>query len=170
MAGQVIQTQGFSFIWNLPFYSKDLYSFNTPKWIGMQDLQKNRTPKHKNGRTQTMLSCLGDLLGVRWLFTATFSRSGTEQSDLPTMSPNLAGGILRAKSSTSRKNFSNTVTEGSQKCLNHQLIEQEPDCVTWPQTAGKDGTVAGSLELTLVPWSWAKDCVGQGWKANETKD
>lgn len=34
-----------------------------------------------------------------------------------------------------------------------------------PRSAGKDGTVPVSLELTLLPWSWAKNCLGQGWKS-----
>lgn len=38
-----------------------------------------------------------------------------------------------------------------------------------PRSAGKSGAVAVSLELTLLPWSWAKNCLGQSWKVNVTK-
>lgn len=38
--------------------------------LGYKTLKK-KNELHRNGRTQAMLSCLGVLLGVRWLFTAT---------------------------------------------------------------------------------------------------
>lgn len=133
-----------------PFTPKSCILLISQSELRYKTLQKNELQNTKLEEPRQYCPVL-----VSWYMSdgflqpwGTFSRWAMEQSALPAVPANLAG----AKSSTSRK-VSNTFTEGSQSCLNHLMIEQEPGCVFWPQICWEgwcSGCVPGTHIATLV--------------------